>query len=50
MKDPELIADTAKRRWPFEPTGWQEVQKAVEDTLRVPPQVVTRMQEVLARK
>lgn len=50
MKDPELIADTAKRRWPFEPTGWQEVQKAVEDTLRVSSKVVARMQEVLARK
>ncbi len=50
MKDPEMIADTAKRRWPFEPTGWQEVHRAVEDTLRVSPQVVARMQEVLARK
>jgi hypothetical protein len=50
MKDQQLIDDTAKRRWPFEPTGWQEVQKAAEDSLRVSPKVVARMQEVLARK
>lgn len=50
MKDPQLIEDTAKRRWPFEPTGWQEVKKAADETLRVPPAVVARMQDVLARK
>jgi hypothetical protein len=50
VKDRSLIADAAKRRWPLEPTGWQEVEKAVHDTLAVSPKIVERMKDVLARK
>ena len=49
MKDEAMIADTAKRNWPMEPTDWREVENAVRDTLSVSPAVVARMKEVLAR-
>lgn len=49
MKDENLIGDAKKRGIPLEPTTWQQVEKAVLDTVNVSPKVVEHMRQVLAR-
>jgi tripartite-type tricarboxylate transporter receptor subunit TctC len=49
VNDEHLRADITRGRWAMEPRDWEQVQKAANDTLNVPPAVVTHMQEVLAR-
>jgi tripartite-type tricarboxylate transporter receptor subunit TctC len=49
VNDEQLIVDVTHRLWALEARTWQQVEQAANDTLNVPPAVVKRMQEVLAR-
>jgi tripartite-type tricarboxylate transporter receptor subunit TctC len=48
MKDPELLAEAEKRRWEPDPVGGEKLQALAREVMTQPPEVVTRMNAVLA--
>ncbi len=47
MKDKDLLADVERMKLDFFPMDGEKLQKLVADTVNVPPQVISRMQELL---
>lgn len=48
MKDPELLAEVAKAQLDFEPGNAAELERLVKVTLATPPDLVARMEKILA--
>lgn len=48
MKDPELLAEVAKAQLDFEPAPAAEVERLVKITLATPPDLIARMEKILA--
>jgi tripartite-type tricarboxylate transporter receptor subunit TctC len=48
MKDPELLAEAEKRRWEPDPVSGEKLQELAREVISQPPDVVKRMNAVLA--
>jgi tripartite-type tricarboxylate transporter receptor subunit TctC len=48
MKDPELVAEAEKRRWEPDPVSGEKLQELAREVISQPPEVVKRMNAVLA--
>ena len=49
MRDPELVAEVRQAHLDFHPASGETLQGLVADTAAVSPEVVARMQDILAR-
>jgi tripartite-type tricarboxylate transporter receptor subunit TctC len=47
LKDPELLAEAKKRRWPVEPIGGEELAALAKEVIAQPPDVVQRLKKLL---
>jgi tripartite-type tricarboxylate transporter receptor subunit TctC len=47
IKDPELIAEAAKRKVPLNTQTWQEATKVVDDAYKVEPAIASRLSKIL---
>src|SRR5918999_1794805 len=48
MKDPELLAEAEKRRWEPDPVSGEQLQTLAREVVSQPPEVIKRMNSVLA--
>jgi tripartite-type tricarboxylate transporter receptor subunit TctC len=48
LKDPDLLADAKKRRWPVEPVGGEQLAALAKEVIAQPPDVVARLKKLLA--
>ena len=48
MKDPDLLAEVEKAKLDFDPASGEAVQKIVADVIGVSPDIVARMEKILA--
>jgi len=48
LKDPDLVGEANKRRWPVEPVGGEELAKLAKEVITQPPEVVARLKKLLA--
>ena len=48
LKDPDLLAEVAKAQLDFEPASAAEVERLVKITLSTPPELIARMEKILA--
>ena len=48
LKDPDLVGEANKRRWPVEPVGGEELEKLAKEVITQPPEVVARLKKLLA--
>ncbi|MDH7796641.1 MULTISPECIES: tripartite tricarboxylate transporter substrate-binding protein [unclassified Beijerinckia] len=48
MKDPDLVAEIEKAKLDFDPASGEVVQKIVADVIGVSPEIVARMEKILA--
>lgn len=48
MKDPDLLAEVEKAKLDFDPASGEVVQKIVADVIGVSPEIVARMEKILA--
>jgi hypothetical protein len=48
MKDPELLAEAEKRRWEPDPVSGEKLQGLAREVVTQPPEVIARMNAVLA--
>jgi len=49
LKDPELLAEAAKRSWNIDPLTGEELESLAKDVIVQPPDIVARMKWVLGR-
>lgn len=49
MRDPELLAEAEKRRWEPDPVSGEKLQSLAQEVVSQPPDVITRMNTVLAK-
>jgi tripartite-type tricarboxylate transporter receptor subunit TctC len=47
MKDPEFLAEVAKRKYELSPTRGEELEKIARDAMTQPKDIVERMKKVL---
>jgi tripartite-type tricarboxylate transporter receptor subunit TctC len=47
LKDPDLVAEANKRRWPVEPVGGEELAALAKEVIAQPPEVVQRLKKLL---
>jgi hypothetical protein len=48
LKDPDLVAEANKRRWPVEPVGGEELSALAKEVIAQPPEVIARLKKLLA--
>ena len=48
LKDPELLAEANKRRWPVEPVGGEQLAVLAKEVIAQPPEVIARLKKLLA--
>jgi len=48
LKDPDLVGEANKRRWPVEPVGGEELENLAKEVITQPPEVVARLKKLLA--
>ena len=48
LKDPDLLAEANKRRWPVEPVGGEQLAALAKEVIAQPPDVVARLKKLLA--
>jgi hypothetical protein len=48
LKDPELLAEAKKRRWPVEAVGGEALAALAKEVIAQPPEVVQRLKKLLA--
>jgi hypothetical protein len=48
LKDPELLAEAKKRRWPVEAVGGEALATLAKEVIAQPPEVVQRLKKLLA--
>lgn len=49
LKDPELLAEAKKRRWPVEAVGGESLAALAKDVIAQPPEVIQRLQTLLGK-
>jgi len=49
LKDPELLAEAKKRRWPVEAVGGETLAALAKDVIAQPPEVIQRLQKLLGK-
>jgi tripartite-type tricarboxylate transporter receptor subunit TctC len=49
MEDPEFRAETAKQRLDLDPTGGGEIQNLVSQIVKVPPEIASKAESLLAK-
>jgi len=47
LKDPDLLADAKKRRWPVEPVAGERLAELAKEVIAQPPDVVQRLKKLL---
>jgi len=47
LKDPDLLAEANKRRWPVEPVGGEQLTALAKEVIAQPPDVVQRLKKLL---
>ena len=47
VKDPELLAEAKKRRWPVAPVAGEELESLAKEVISQPPEVVQRLKKFL---
>jgi len=47
LKDPDLVAEANKRRWPVEPVGGEELAALAKEVIAQPPEVLQRLKKLL---
>ena len=47
MKDPEFLADIAKRKYELSPTRGEELERIVKDSMSQPQEIIQKMKKVL---
>jgi tripartite-type tricarboxylate transporter receptor subunit TctC len=47
LKDPDLVAEAKKRRWPVEPVGGERLAALAKEVIAQPPDVVQRLKKLL---
>ena len=47
VKDPELLAEAKKRRWPVAPVAGEELASLAKDVTTQPPEVIQRLKKFL---
>ena len=47
LKDPDLLADAKKRRWPVDPIGGEDLATLAKEVTTQPPEVVQRLKKLL---
>ena len=47
VKDPELLAEAKKRRWPVAPLAGEELESLAKEVIAQPPEVVQRLKKFL---
>ena len=48
LKDPDLLAEANKRRWPVEPVGGEHLAALAKEVIAQPPEVIARLKKLLA--
>jgi tripartite-type tricarboxylate transporter receptor subunit TctC len=48
LKDPDLVAEATKRRWPVEPVGGEQLATLAKEVVAQPPEVIQRLKKLLA--
>jgi tripartite-type tricarboxylate transporter receptor subunit TctC len=48
LKDPDLVGEANKRRWPVEPVSGEELSALAKEVIAQPPEVVARLKKLLA--
>lgn len=48
LKDPELLAEAKKRRWPVEAVGGEALAALAKEVIAQPPEVIQRLKKLLA--
>ena len=49
LKDPDLLADAKKRRWPVEAVGGESLEALAKNVIAQPPEVIQRLQKLLGK-
>jgi len=47
MKDPEFLAEIAKRKYELSPTRGEDLERVVKESMSQPPEIIQRMKKVL---
>jgi tripartite-type tricarboxylate transporter receptor subunit TctC len=47
LKDPDLLAEANKRRWPVEPVGGEQMAALAKEVIAQPPEVIQRLKKLL---
>ena len=47
VKDPELLAEAKKRRWPVAPVAGEELESLAKGVTTQPPEVIQRLKKFL---
>ena len=47
MKDPEFLAEIAKRKYELSPTRGKELERIVKEAMSQPQEIIQRMKKVL---